>query len=203
MRGRGYLILVAVTIFAGVGSSSAQERGHVAGVIGMTFGNETSPMYGGQFGIGLSNTIQVIGAVERMDDVLTGRYALLLSNISQVTGVDVQGEVPGTYYGGGARFTFPGLAASPFLQAELGATNTDATGLVFLDGGDDVTDQLPDELRQLLVTSTSFTFILSLGVRFDIGDNLLAEATFDFMDILTEREDIGLNRLNFAVGVRF
>jgi len=203
MRGRGYLILVAVTIFAGVGSSSAQERGHVAGVIGMTFGSETSPMYGGQFGIGLSNTIQVIGAVERMDDVLTGRYALLLSNISQVTGVDVQGEVPGTYYGGGARFTFPGLAASPFLQAELGATNTDATGLVFLDGGDDVTDQLPDELRQLLVTSTSFTFILSLGVRFDIGDNLLAEATFDFMDILTEREDIGLNRLNFAVGVRF
>jgi len=39
--------------------------------------------------------------------------------------------------------------------------------------------------------------------RFDIGDNLLAEATFDFMDILTEREDLSINRLNFAFGVRF
>ena len=203
MRGRGFGFLVAVAIFIGAGTSSAQERGHVAGVVGMTFGTETSAMYGAQFGVGLANTIQIIGAVERMDDVLTGRYALLLSNISELTGVEIQGKIPGTYYGGGARFTFPGLAASPYLQAEFGATNTDATGLVFLDGGDDVTDQLPEELRQLLVKTTSFTFILSAGVRFDIGDNFLAEATFDFMDILTEREDIGLNRLNFAFGVRF
>lgn len=203
MRVRGCFVFLAAASFLISSTGSAQERGHVAGVFGWTFGDETAPMYGAQFGVGLGNTIQIIGAVERMEDVLTGRYALLLSNISQISGLDIRGDVPGTYGGGGVRFTFPGLAASPFLQAELGATQTDATGLVFLDGNDDVTGQLPDELQQLLVKSTSFTFILAPGVRFDIGENLLAEATFDFADILTEREDIGINRLNFAFGVRF
>lgn len=203
MRARGCWILMAAAIFVISSTSSAQERGHVAGVFGWTFGEQTAPMYGAQFGVGISNTIQIIGAVERMDDVLTGRYALFLGTLSQLTGVDIEGKVPGTYGGGGIRFTFPGLAASPYLQAEFGATQTDSTGLMFFDKGEDITDELPDEVRQLLVESTSFTFTLSAGVRFDIGDNLLAEATFDFMDILTEREDIGINRLNFAFGVRF
>lgn len=204
MRGRGCWVLVTVFFVLVSSTSTAQERGHVAGVFGWTYGEETATMYGAQFGVGVGATIEIIGAVERMNDVLTGRYALLLSNISEIANLDIQGEVPGTYGGGGARFTFPGLAASPFLQAEFGATQTDATGLVFRnDNGEDVTGQLPDELNQLLVKTTSFTFILSAGVRFDISSHVLAEATFDFMDILTEREGLGLNRLNFAVGVRF
>jgi len=185
-------------------TATAQERGHVAGVFGWTYGDQTATMYGAQFGVGLGDNFQIIGAVERMNDVLTGRYALLLNNISEIVPVDIQGEVPGTYGGVGARFTFPGLAASPYLQAEFGATQTDSTGLVFInEDGHDVTGELPDELNQLLIKTTSFTFVLSAGVRFDISDNLLAEATFDFMDILTEREGFGLNRLNFAFGVRF
>ncbi len=205
MCGRGCWILLASAMFIVSSTSSAQERGHVAGVFGWTFGEETAPMYGGQFGVtvGMGGVIQIIGAVERMDDVLTGRYAILLRNISAITGVDVEGKVPGTYGGGGVRFTYPGMSISPYLQLEFGGTQTDSTGLVFLDDGDDITGELPDELQQLLVKTTSFTFTLSAGVRFDIGDNLLAEATFDFMDIFTEREDISINRLNFAFGVRF
>ena len=205
MRGRGCWILLACAIFVVSSTSSAQERGHVAGVFGWTFGEETATMYGGQFGfgVGMGGSIQIIGAVERMNDVLTGRYAILLNGISQITGVDIQGEVPGTYGGGGVRFTLPGMAVSPYLQLEFGATQTDSTGLVFLDDGDDITSELPEQLQQLLVKTTSFTFTLSAGVRFDVGDNLLAEATFDFMDILTESEDISINRLNFAFGVRF
>lgn len=204
MRGRGCWILLTGCIFLVSSTITAQERGHVAGVFGWTYGEQTATMYGGQVGIGLGDNFQIIGAVERMSDVLTGRYALLLNNISEIANVDIQGEIPGTYAGAGARFTFPGLAASPFLQAEFGATQTDSTGLVFRDNnGDDVTGELPDELRQLLVETTSFSFILSAGVRFDISDSLLAEATFDFMDIFTEREGFGLNRLNFAFGVRF
>lgn len=203
MRGRGCWFLLGLFLLVS-SASTAQERGHVAGVFGWTYGEETAMMYGGQVGVGIGATIQIIGSVERMNDVLTGRYALLLNNISEIADVDIQGEVPGTYGGAGARFTFPGLAASPFLQAEFGATQTDATGLVFRnDDGEDVIGQLPDELTQLLVKATNFTFILSAGVRFDVSSNVLVEATFDFMDILTEREGLGLNRLNFAVGVRF
>ncbi len=204
MRGRGCWILSTGFILLISSASTAQERGHAAGVFGWTYGEQTATMYGGQFGVGLGDNFQIIGSIERLNDVLTGRYALLLNNISTIADVDIQGEVPGTYGGGGARFTFPGLAASPYLQAEFGATQTDATGLVFRnDDGDDVTAELPDELKQLLVKTTSFSFILSAGIRFDLSSNLLAEASFDFMDILTEREGLGLNRLKFAVGVRF
>lgn len=197
-------ILVAFTILLLAGAAEAQERGHVAGVFGWTFGEETDSFYGAQFGVGISNTIQIVGGVERMNDVLTGRYALLLKNIAAIGNVDITGKVPATYGGVGARFTFPGLAASPFLEAAFGATRTDSTGLRFFDeNGDDVTAELPEDLQALLGQATNFTFVLTAGLRFDIGDNFLAEASFDFYDVLAEREDFGLNRLSFSAGVRF
>ena len=180
------------------GTTTAQERGHVAGVFGWTFGQETDTLYGAQFGIGVSNNLQIVGGVERLQDVLTGRYALFLQNIASLPGVDVTGKVPATYYGGGVRFTFPGLAASPFLEGQVGATQVDPTGLMVLADGDDVTDEIFD-----FQTTTEFTFLLGAGLRFDIADNFLAEARFRFFDILTEDEDLGLNRLDFAFGVRF
>ncbi len=44
---------------------------------------------------------------------------------------------------------------------------------------------------------------LGAGLRFDIGENFLAEGTFEFFDVLANREDFRLNRLSFAAGFRF
>lgn len=154
--------------------------------------------------MGITDTIQIVGAVDRMNDVLTGRYALLLNNISAIANLDITGKVPATCGGVGARFSFPGLAASLFLEASFGATRTDATGIPFFDqNGDDVTGELPDELQQLLSEATYFTFVLGAGLPFDIGENFLAEGTFEFFDVLANREDFRLNRLSFAAGFRF
>ena len=188
MRDRSILMLMlAILLLAG--ASQAQERSHVPGGFGWTFGEETDTYYGVEFGVGLSNNLQIVGGFEKMNDVLTGRYALLLENITAITTVDIEGKVPATYGGVGARYIFPGLAPSPSLEAQFGATRTDSTGLVFLDGSEDITDVLPDDLKQLLGTATNFTFVLTAGVRFDFGDNFMAETTFDFFDVLAERED--------------
>jgi hypothetical protein len=179
---------------------SAQERGHVAGVYGWTFGDETASLYGGQVGVAVSENFQIVGGVERLQNVLTGRFATLLNDISSLPGVDVQGEVPATYGGGGVRFVFPGMTASPYLQAELGATQVDTTGLRLRVDGNDITGDLETDL---LEKSTNFTFIAAAGVRFDIGESFLAEATFKFFDIMGDKDELNLNRINFAFGVRF
>lgn len=77
MRDRSILMLMlAILLLAG--ASQAQERGHVPGGFGWTFAEETDTYYGAQFGVGLSNNLQIVGGFEKMNDVLTGRYALLL-----------------------------------------------------------------------------------------------------------------------------
>lgn len=176
----------------------AQERGHAAGVFGWTFGENTAGLYGFQAGAGLGEGFSVIGGVEKLNDALTGRYALFLSEISNIPGIELTGTIPGNYFGGGIRWTFQGMNVSPFAQVELGATKL-SPEIHLVVNGEDVTDEVfsPGELD-----TTAFTFALGAGLRGNIGTNFLVEAAFKFFDIHTD-EDIRLNRLSFAVGVRF
>ena len=176
----------------------AQERGHAAFVFGWTFGEKTASLYGAQFGVRVGGGFSIVGGIESLQDVLTGRYALFLNQASALPGVNVAAKVPGVYYGGGLRWMFPGAGVSPFAQVELGATRV-SPEVVFTLNGQDVTDQVfaPGELDE-----SAFTFVLSGGLRGNIGDRFLVEVAFKFFDILTE-EELSLNRLSFAIGARF
>ena len=94
---------ISPTLFLVAANGPAQEKGHVAGVFGWTFGENTNGLYGAQVGVRLTDTIQIVGGVERMDDVLTGRYALLLRDFSTIGNLDIIGSVPATCGGVGAR----------------------------------------------------------------------------------------------------
>jgi hypothetical protein len=198
MRAQSQLALLGAFMFSMVGISQAQERGHVAGVAGWTFGEETAPVYGGQFGIGLSDTISIVGGVERLDDVLTGRYALFIRDVSLAPGVELTGTLPATYGGAGLRWTFPGMTVQPFAQIELGATSISPELRLVLDG-DDVTDQIVGKTN---LEGTHFASALGAGLRANFADNFLFETTFKFFTIFTD-EDLRLNRLTFAFGLRF
>lgn len=177
---------------------SAQERGHAAFVFGWTFGEETSSLYGAQFGAGLGGGFSLVGGIESLNDVLTGRYALFLNQIAAVPGVNVTAKIPGVYYGGGLRWMFPGAGVSPFAQVELGASKV-SPEVAFTLNGQEVTDQIfaPGELDE-----TAFTFVLGGGLRGNVGDRFLVEVAFKFFDIMTG-EELSLNKLTFAVGARF
>jgi len=176
----------------------AQERGHAAFVFGWTFGEENASLYGAQFGAGFGRGFSIVGGIESLQDVLTGRYALFLNEIAALPGVSVTAEIPSVYYGGGLRWTVPGAGVSPFAQVQLGATKV-SPEVAFTFNGQDVTDQIiaSGELEE-----TAFTFVLAGGLRGNIGDRFLVEVAFKFFDIMTE-EELSLNKLSFAVGARF
>ena len=92
---------------------SAQERGHAAFVFGWTFGDENASLYGAQFGAGLGGGFSIVGGIESLNDVLTGRYALFLNQIAAIPGVNVEAKIPSVYYGGGVRWMFPGAGSRP------------------------------------------------------------------------------------------
>src|SRR5262245_27687608 len=100
----------------------AQERGHAAFVFGWTFAEENSTLYGAQFGANLGTGFSIIGGVESLQNVLTGRYSLFLNQIANIPGVNVAAEIPAVYYGAGLRWTVPGAGVSPFAQVEFGGT---------------------------------------------------------------------------------
>ncbi|MGH9320365.1 MAG: hypothetical protein ACRD3V_10840 [Vicinamibacteria bacterium] len=176
----------------------AQERRHAAFVFGWTFGEETAPLYGAQLGARLSPIFSIVGGVEKLEDVFTGRYSLFLQDVSNIPGVNLTAEVPGVFYGGGLRATYPSMPISPFAEVQLGATSVSPEVLLTVDG-ENVTEQVfaPGELDE-----TAFTFVFGGGIRANIGEHFLVEAAFEFFDILTEAE-LSLNRLSFAVGARF
>jgi opacity protein-like surface antigen len=198
MCGRTALSIATLLCLPALGQ--AQERGHAAAVLGWTFGENTSSLFGAQFGAGLGDSsFSVVGGIENLDDILTGRYALFLEDIGGIPGVEVSAKVPGVYYGGGLRWTYRhGFRLVPYAQVEFGATRIEPE-ISVLAGGEDVTDELfrPGELDE-----TAFTFALGGGVRADIGTNFLFEAAFKFFDVFTE-EELSLNRLSFAFGLRF
>ena len=198
MQIQSRMALLGALVLSMVGIGQAQERGHVAGVVGWTFGEEAAPLYGGEFGIGLIQSISIVGGVERLDDVLTGRYSLFLQNIAALPGAELTGTLPATYGGAGLRWTFPGMTVQPFAQIELGAASISPELSVALDG-DDVTDEVVDRTN---LDGTHFASALGVGLRASFAENFLFETTFKFFTIFTD-EDLRLNRLSFAFGVRF
>ena len=179
-------------------ASRAQEGGHGAFVFGWTFGEETAPLYGAQFGVDLNRNFSIVGGVEKLEDALTGRYALFLRDVSAIPGVELSGEIPSVFYGAGFRATYPSAPIAPFAQIDFGVTSISPEVVLTVDG-EDVTELVfaPGELDE-----TAMTIAFGAGIRADVGERFLFEAVFKFFDILTEQE-LSLNRLSFAVGVRF
>jgi len=191
--------LVLCSLFLSISAlAGAQERGHAAFVFGWTFGEENGSLYGAQLGAGLGGGFSIVGGVESLNDVLTGRYSLFLNQVAALPGANVEAEIPSLYYGGGLRWMLPGAGVSPFAQVELGASKVSPEVVITLNG-QDVTGQIfaPGELDE-----TAFTFVLGGGLRGNIGDRFLVEVAFKFFDIMTE-EELSLNKLSFAVGARF
>ncbi len=198
MRGFGRAALCSFLLWMIPALGVAQERGHAAFVFGWTFAEQNGALYGAQFGAGLGGGFSIVGGIEKLEDVLTGRYALFLNEIAALPGVNVTAEIPGVYYGGGLRWMVPGAGVSPFAQVELGATNV-TPEVAFTLNGQDVTDQI---LTSGELDESAFTLAFGGGLRGNIGDRFLVEVAFKFFDIFTD-EELSLNRLSFAVGARF
>jgi opacity protein-like surface antigen len=152
--------LIAVSFAIGLviaSSASAQERGVVQGVAGMTFGTETGAIFGGGFGVNVAPSVQITGEFGRMQNILpkwmqdeADEGARLVEDVvfiffDERVDVDVDARASAFYGMGGARFVAPtaGLVR-PFVGGSVGFAHvTPSIGLAL--EGDDITQEAIDD----------------------------------------------------------
>ncbi len=191
----GFFLLV------GVSPILAQERGFVAGNFGFTFAENTTGSYGATAGVNITPAVQIVGLYSHMNDTLTGRFADLLRSLSGASGLLIEGKLPVDYGAAGVRFNIDAQdIVSVFFQFDAGAARVGSNLRITDPSGQDVTDQIGagEDLE-----ATRPAIGISAGTRVDLGTNLIAEASFKWLNVNTEDEPLRINRLDFGIGFRF
>ena len=136
-----------------------------------------------------------------MNDTLTGRFADLLRSLSGASGLLIEGELPVDYGAAGVRFNIDAQdIVSIFFQFDAGAAKVGSNLRITDPSGRDLTDEIGagESLEE-----TRPAVGISAGTRVDLGSNLVAEASFKWLNVNTEDEPLRINRLDFGIGFRF
>ena len=136
-----------------------------------------------------------------MNDTLTGGFADLLRTLSGATGLLIEGELPVDYGAAGVRLNVDAQdVVTVFFQFDAGAARVGSDLRVTDPSGQDVTDEIGagESLEE-----TRPAFGISVGTSVDLSTNLVAEASFKWLNVNTEDEPIRINRLDFGIGFRF
>jgi opacity protein-like surface antigen len=175
------------------GDALAQDRGFVAGQVGVTFQSETAAVFGGEFGGNVTPAIAVYGTVGRMQDALPND----VQDVLDILGTDVEASIPTLYAMSGIRAGAPTGAIRPYGVFGAGIAHLGAT-INYL--GRDVTALVEDEIGESL-TSNEFAFEIGAGVMVPAGSKGFVDAGYRYMRITGA--DINVSRLYGGFGVRF
>ena len=178
-------------------SAQGQEKGFATGLVGLSFAETTSGIFGAEVGFNVSRSIQIVGVYENMRDVLTNDLLQLLSLTSRITNLRIEGKIPAQYLAAGVRYNFyTGGNVVPYLQFDAGVGNVDPE-LKFFEGNEDITDEVDPQLDE-----TNGAIGLAAGVRVNVSDRMTVGGAFKWVNIFTE-ETLKINTLHFSIGVRF
>ena len=178
-------------------SALAQEKGFATGLVGLSFAETTSGIFGAEAGFNITNSIQIVGVYENMRDVTTNDFLQLLSLTSRVTNLRIEGKLPAQYLAAGVRYNFSaGGKIVPYFQFDAGVGKIDPA-LRFFKDGEDITDEVDPQLDE-----TNGALGLSAGVRVNVSERMTVGGAFKWVNIFTE-ETLKINTLHFSIGVRF
>ena len=178
-------------------SALAQEKGFATGLVGLSFAETTSGVFGAEAGFNITRSIQIVGVYENMRDVLTNDFLQLLSLASRVTNLRIEGKIPTQYLAAGVRYNFyTGGNIVPYFQFDAGVGKVDPA-LRFFENGEDITDEVDPQLDE-----TNGALGLTAGVRVNLSERMTVGGAFKWINILTD-ETLKINTLHFSVGVRF
>jgi len=142
MHKRGILLLFMLLAVSTSARAQDRNRGFVIGQLGFAFAESTSELYGAEVGVNLSPNVLIIGTVDYMGDVLTGKQADFLRTVSLAAGASIDGKLPATYGAAGVRFQFGrGTGVNPYVQLEGGVAKLEPD-LTIISSGVDITDQV-------------------------------------------------------------
>lgn len=178
-------------------AAMAQEKGFATGLVGLSFAETTSGIFGAEAGFNLTNNIQIVGVYENMRDVLTNDLLQLLSLTSRITNLRIEGKIPTQYLAAGVRYNFyAGGNIVPYFQFDAGVGKI-TPELRFFEGGDDITNEVDPQLDE-----TNGAIGLAAGARVNVSDRMTVGGAFKWVNIFTE-ETLKINTLHFSIGVRF
>jgi hypothetical protein len=198
----------------GPGPASARgPRWHAQAVGGLTFGTETSRLFGGSIGYAWSRNVSVTAEMGRVADITSesmrdSMAAVVRSTtqmLSTVTGraFDVVGEtkMPAFYGLAGLKYTAPRMSrARPFVSGHTGFASVDPTVRLLINGDDRSTSFLPpasvppSRTRLLLGGGTGLTVRVTKALSVDVG--------YRYSHIFVD-DGVHLNRVYAAVGFAF
>ncbi len=185
-----YLFAALIFIAAPV---SAQDRGSIAGHVGVTFQSETATVFAGEFTARVAPLVEVYGTVGRMQDAMPS----VIQDVIDVFDTGLNASMPALYGVSGVRVGLSTGSARPYVLAGAGIAHLGGT---FEYLGQDITGLVEDELGFSL-TSNEFAFELGGGVIIPAGSRGFVDAGYRYMRITGA--DMNTSRVYGGVGIRF
>lgn len=183
----------AICFLAFSSATFAQDRGHVAGHVGVTFQSETAAVFAGELGVNFLPGIGVYGIAGRMQDAMPNDIQDLLD----VLDTGLEASIPVFFAMGGVRAGMPTGPIRPYGVFGAGFAHLAAD---FEYQGRDITSLVEDELGESL-TSNEFAFEVGAGVMIPLGSKAFFDGGYRYTRI--NGADINVSRMFGGVGVRF
>lgn len=182
------IALLSAAILVHPPAASAQDRGFVGALGGITFGTETSSIVGAQGGGRVTSQIVVFGELGRMQNVMPGEIQDQFDDLVELfelqTGSRITAElrVPAFYGLGGVRWS-TGARVAPFVEVGAGVARLSADIEAEVDGID-----VSDEIESFLDEDTVTEFLLALGggVNARLSDRLRLDLGYRYTRIFTD-----------------
>jgi len=201
-----FAVLVCAVLAPGLAVAQSDTRSYVMGNGGVTFGTETAPMFGTQFGTNLSSRLQLYAGGGYYDNVLPGSVQTDVDRVAEalsvVTGVpwEFDAKARALCVSGGARYLFDtGSAIRPYVAAGAGFANLKVK-VTEVDLGDVTEDLVEEGLGESTMTKPLIEF--GGGVAVPIGGHLYLDAGYKFIKII-DADDANISRAMVGFGVRF
>jgi hypothetical protein len=199
-------VLCVISLIALATPVSAQTRGFVSGLAGVTFGTETDMMFGGEFGADVNDMFQIFGEAGVMLNVLPSHIQEDLDDAARILRVitgerwDFDATIRNTYFGGGIRVNFDRESFTPYVLGGLGVaalklkvTETDLG---------DITDEIVEQAELGDDSESDAMMSLGGGVMFPVGGSAFVDVGYRFHKIFTE-ESVNISRVYGGVGILF
>jgi opacity protein-like surface antigen len=204
----------AIVALMTVRPAAAQERGFVQGMAGLTFGTETSTVFGGGFGVNVAPSFQITGELGYMRNILPkfiqddaneaarGIEELILLIFRERVDVRVDAKAPAFYGMAGGRFIAPTGRVRPFVGASAGFAHVSPEVRLELDDEDVTEDAIDEGFLDRPESVSKFLMTAGGGVTINAGRAVAIDIGYTWMRIFAT-QGINVNRAYAAVGYRF
>lgn len=195
------VLIVGALMLGRPAGASAQNRGFVGALGGVTFGTETSSIFGAQAGARIAPGLAIFGEVGRIQNVvpreIEDTFQELIEEFEEQTGAAISArlKVPAFYALVGLRWSTDASIA-PFVEGGVGFARLTADIEATLDGVD-----VSDEIEAFLEDDSATDFLLGIGggLNARLTDALRLDIGYRYTRIFTDEPAVNTSQVYGAL----